>query len=318
MKDDSYLICPICGIHVKNLVSHLRRSHDNSLKDRKTVEERFPELKGTKMQITKFDKSKEYVCEICGKVYHRKNDIQNHMRLYHPEFYEKTINKTQPLLTCPICGKLVGNLKQHIKETHELQWDDFCRDYNWDIKLVKIITDEYRKKLSDNKKLYYKSEEGLKRKEKQSKIWKENNPSKDKELISKAIYSRTHNGNLPVRFEDMRGIKVQCEGNTFRSFNEFRFYVLCKKYNLNVKYEPSEYCVKWFNPNKKFYTTYLPDFYIENYGLVELKADKYEVKKSLNNIKYVSVQKVYDKMGIKYTITDIHNFFKNLNIELDY
>ena len=44
------------------------------------------------MQITKFDKSKEYICEICGKVYHRKNDIQNHMRTQHPEFYKKTIS----------------------------------------------------------------------------------------------------------------------------------------------------------------------------------------------------------------------------------
>lgn len=315
---EELLTCPICGLGVKNLVSHLRRSHDNSLKDRAAVEARFPELKGSKMQITKFDKSKEYVCEICGRVYHRKNDIQNHIRTSHPESYQKTIKTTQPQLTCPICNKSVGNLRQHVRESHELKWDDFCSQYNWDKTLVKIVTDEYRKKLSDNKKKYYASESGQERKRKQSKYWKENNPVYNPEMLSKSIYNRTKNGKLLVIAGDLRGIKVQCDGLTFRSFTEFEFYVLCLKYKFDVIYEPNNYCVKWFNEDKKFLTTYLPDFYIEGVGLIELKHDKYFAKKSKGQQKYIKVSKVYDKMKIPFGITCPDDFFRARNIELDF
>lgn len=319
LEEQQFLVCPICGAHVKNLISHIRRSHDNSIKNRQDFESRFPELKGSKLQITKFDKSKEFVCEVCGKVYHRKNDIQNHYRLKHPELFNKEeIIRNLPGQECPICGKTLGNLRQHVRESHDLQWEDFCEKYNWDIKKSKIVTDEYRKKLSNNKKLYYKSEAGQIRKEKQSKYWKENNPVYDPEKLSKSIYNRSKNGKLRVLSEDMRGIKVQYENNTFRSFNEFEFFILCKKYNLNIIYEPSNYSVKWLNEEKRFYTTYLPDFYIKDIGLIELKHSKYEVKRSLEALKYIKVKKVYEKLNIKYNITCISDFFKNIGIELDF
>ena len=316
---DNTLVCPICGQHVKNLISHIRRSHDNSIKNRRDFENKFPDLKGIKLQISKFDKSKEFVCEVCGKVYRRKNDIQNHYRTQHPELYKKTeIIYSLPSQECPICGKMLGNLRQHIRESHNLQWEDFCEKYNWDIKKSKIVTDEYRKKLSDNKKSFYQSEQGQERKKIQSKNWKENNPVYDPEKLSKSIYSRTKHGNLRVLTEDMGGIKVQYNGNTFRSFNEFEFYILCNKYNLNVTYEPNEYCVKWYNEEKGFFTTYLPDFYIENIGLIELKHSKYEVVRCQTKQKYIKVNKIYHKKNINYKITYIAEFFKNIGIELDF
>ena len=125
-----YLICPICRKHVKNLISHIRRSHDNNIKTRKDLENRFPELKGTKIQISKYDMSKEYICEYCGKIYQRLNDLQNHIKNHHPEHYQKTIMTKCPQQTCPICGKELGNLRQHVRETHELKWEDFCIQYN--------------------------------------------------------------------------------------------------------------------------------------------------------------------------------------------
>lgn len=316
---DNTLVCPICGQHVKNLLSHIRRIHDNSIKNRQDFENKFPELKGTKLQITEFDKSKEFVCEVCGKVYRRKNDIQNHYRTQHPELYKKTeIIHSLPSQECPICGKMLGNLRQHVRESHDLQWEYFCKEYNWDISKAKIVTDEYRKKLSDNKKLYYRSEAGQIRKEKQSKNWKENNPVYDPEKLSKSIYNRTKRGNLRVHIEDGIGIKVMYDGHTFRSFNEFEFYILCKKHNLNILYEPSEYSVKWYNEEKGFYTTYLPDFYIDNIGLIELKASRYDVKKSHEKPKYIKVKSIYNKINVNFTITCILDFFQTINIKINF
>ena len=114
---EEFITCPICNDKVKNIIRHLRGKHDRSLKDRATVESRFPELKGKKMQISNnyADKSKEFKCELCDKIYHRKNDIQNHIRTYHPENYKKQEHiKKCPTLTCPICNKESGNIHPHI------------------------------------------------------------------------------------------------------------------------------------------------------------------------------------------------------------
>ena len=319
MIEDDALICPICGIKVKNLISHIRRSHDNSIKNRIDFENRFPELKGCKLQITVFDTSKEFICPVCRKIYHRKNDLQNHIKNKHPDIYVKTSNPSSlPKIKCPICGKEVGNLKQHVRETHELEWMNFCQTYNWDVKLSKIITDEYRKKLSKNKKEYYRSERGLKRRQLQSQMWKDNNPIHDPEKLSKAIYNRTHNGNLKVATQDMRGIKVQCFGRTFRSFCEFEFYIICKMNNMIVSYEPCDYCIKWLNKERNFYSTYLPDFYIEGIGLIELKHTKKTVISSKNEEKYKTAEQIYNNLNIDYQITSIDMFCDKYNIKYNF
>lgn len=319
MIDEEKLTCPICGNEYNNLLSHIRRSHDNSIKDRGSFEDRFPELAGCKLQKTTiFDMSKSIFCPICGKEYHRNNDVQNHIRCNHPDNYTKYTKRKQPTLTCPICNEQRGNLRQHIRETHELNWEDFCKKYNWNVKDAKVITDEYRKKLSDNKKKYYNSERGQHRKELQSNRWKTNNPSHNPEYLSKSIWNRTHNGNLKCLLQDMRGIKIQCMDKTFRSFNEFKFFILCKHYGFSIDFEPKEYCVKWLNKEKNWYSTYLPDFYIDGIGLIELKNSKSTINKCITDQKYVSVKKIYDELNIPYNIIYIKEFFKQHNIKLDF
>lgn len=315
--EKDFIECPVCHEKVKNLIRHLRGNHDRSLKDREAIETAFPELIGCKLQITAFDTSKEYKCEFCDKVYRRKNDIQNHIRNQHPDHYCKTERKRKlPTIKCPICGKESGNMKQHIGDSHNMAWDDFCSEYNWDKQNVKIVTDEYRQSLSKNKKNYYNSDAGIERRKLQSKAWSENNPSKDRANISKAINSRAVHGAQSIESHSYYGIKVHYGGRSFRSFCEFEFYILCKLHNINVTYEPSNYCVKWFNKEKNFYTTYLPDFYIDDFGLIEIKCTNRDVRIAKENIKYKSVSSVYNSLAILYEITTPSMFFENRGITI--
>lgn len=317
---EDYLVCPICGKHVKNLISHIRRSHNNNIKNREDFEKKFPHLKGIKLQITKFDLSKDYVCKYCGKIYHRLNDLQNHIKRSHPDHYQKNIRTKCPLMKCPICGKEIGNMKQHIRETHELEWDNFCAQYDWDIKKVKTITEEYRKHLSENKIKYYQSIEGQKRKQKQSDFWRDpkNNPMCNADCLEKSMHNRATRGHYGVRTNDCRGIKVSCYGKTFRSFTEFKFFILCQKYGFNIEYEPKDYCVKWYSSQRDFYTTYIPDFILDGKFLIELKQDKIQVNRSEQTEKYQKVSLVYKAMNIDYQITCPKDFFSKQGISLDY
>jgi len=105
---------------------------------------------------------------------------------------------------------------------------------------------------------------------------------------------------------------------TFRSFCEFEFYIICILLKLDIKYEPNDYCVKWFNEPHNFYSTYLPDFYIDNIGLIELKHTKYAAQAAIRELKYQSVKTIYQQMDIEYRITYIEEFCKTLDVEYDY
>lgn len=316
--EKDFIECPVCHEKVKSLIRHLRGNHDRSLKNREAVEAAFPELIGHKLQVGLVtDTSVEIKCEFCDKVYHRKNDIQNHIRNCHPEHYCKTeCKKKLPTIKCPICGKESGNMKQHIGDSHDMLWDDFCNDYCWDKQNVKIVTDEYRKLLSKNKKQYYNSSAGIERRKLQSKIWSENNPSKDREKISKSISNRATRGNQSIESHSYYGIKVHCNNKSFRSFCEFEFYMLCKMHNIDAEYEPGKYCVKWFNKEKNFYTTYLPDFYIDGVGLIELKCTDRDVRIAKESDKYIAVGSVYKELAIEYDITTPAKFFNKSGIEI--
>lgn len=309
--------CPVCHIKVKNLIRHIRGKHDRSLSNREAIEKAFPELIGCKLQITSFDTSREYKCEFCEKVYHRLNDIQNHIRNHHPEHYHKIEHKKKlPTIACPICNKESGNLRQHVGDSHGLSWEDFCKEYNWDPTKVKVITDEYRQLLSNNKKQYYNSDAGIERRKLQSKVWSDNNPSKDREKISRAINNRAIHESQPIESNSCYGIKVHYNERSFRSFCEFEFYMLCKMHNIDAEYEPGKYCVKWFNKEKNFYTTYLPDFYIDRIGLIELKCTDRDVRIAKESDKYVAVGSVYKELAIEYNITTPAKFFNKSGIEI--
>jgi len=310
------IICPECGLEVKNLISHIR-IHHNEIKNKKTFFEYYPNYNG-KFQIDSRKKQK-CVCPICGKEYNYNNSLLLHIKNVHPDkydLYHKGDNRICAKLICPICGKNYTDIKQHIERMHDIKWESFCNQYNWDIKLTKYVSDEYRQHLSENKKIFYhNSLRGKELRKNQSEIWKYNNPAKDRKILEKAIYNRSYHNNIPT-FNN-RGIKIQYKNNTFRSLTEFIFYNICKINNLNIKYESNEYIVKYYNSSKKFITTYLPDFYIDNFGLIELKSLPREVKLAKDEEKYLKVSSIYKNLNIPYYILDLNSALKILNLDYE-
>lgn len=145
---------------------------------------------------------------------------------------------------------------------------------------------------------------------------RENNPVFKKGSIEKSIYSRAsrgHSNALGYAF----GTKVLYQGNTFRSWNEFLFYEVCRLHGVELEYEPNRFCVKWNKEegNTKFLSTYLPDFYSKEYGLIELKESAFTVRRCREEEKYVKVSKIYAKLNVPYEITFPTRFYKKIGIE---
>lgn len=303
LNNEDKLTCPVCGEKVFNLLGHIK-IHNPKIRSKKTFFEFFPDYKGKLM--VDCTKSHELKCPYCDKVYSKNNLLQLHIKNAHPEHYvkEEKIRKCAGLI-CPICGKKVSDMKQHIKSHDYYVWEDFCREFNWDIKLVKNITDEYRNNLSKNKKRFYQSERGLQLRQEQSVKWQINNPVSNPDILEKAIHSRTVNMNIP-NYGAM-GLHVTTDYASFRSFNEFIFDSICRLNNIIPIYESPEYAIKWFNSKKNFRTTYIPDFYIDGIGLIELKSTDKDALFSSTEEKYIKAKEIFDSLNIKYQICSLND-----------
>lgn len=305
-------ICPVCGKEYNTLLRHIR-IHNPEIHNKEDFYKIFPEYKGL-LHIDKREKH-SCPCEICGKVYDYQNSLALHYKKIHGIVKQETRKNAK--LICPICGKNYSDIKQHIEGKHLISWENFCNTYNWNKTLTKYISDEYRKKLSKNKIEFYKNtERGKELKELNSELWKtERNPSKNKNSKSKSIYSRATNGNW-ISENNYRGIKVIYNNKTFRSFNEFQFYILCIYFGKSIEYEPHEFVVQYYNEEKMFLTTYLPDFYIDN-QIIELKALPHDVNIANKSEKYNKVKTIYKNKQIKFSICTIRDALSLLGISCE-
>ena len=299
-----FLTCPECGKHYKSLLGHMKT---HGIIDGNEFREKYPDYNGPLHLDVR--KRSRHVCPECGKEYTLKNCLYAHIRLEHPVLYEiehssehSSGKRKCANLICPICNRNFSDIKQHINFNHRMDWMEFCNIYGWDEKLTKCVTDEYRRHLSENKKKFYDSDRGSKLKEIQSEKWSKYNPSKDRNTISKSIYNRTMNGRIPEL--NFRGINVRYCDTTFRSLNEFTFYILCLRMGMTPEYENTEYTVRYLNEKKKFITTYLPDFYIDGIGLIELKSSKIDKSVSIReqSEKFSKVSKIYNSKKIPFHI----------------
>ena len=304
------IICPKCKKEVGNLLIHYRCKHDKTVKSKLDFYKLYPEFTGKSLQIPYIVENKHLKCPYCFQEYKHNQALQAHIHGSHPNKFISSVQKPKLEFTCPICQKKLNNIREHANLTHNLEWKDFCEQYSWDESKGFYITDKHRENLSKNKRDFYQNtERGKELREIQSILSSTNNPSKDPKVKEKIMHSRALSTKIPNA--GFRGIKVSFNGMTFRSFNEFNFYVKCKQHNIELEFEPSQFIVKWFNPEKNFLTSYLPDFYEPSTNtVIELKSSKHDIELAKNDIKYKTVKPIYDKLCINYVISTYKDFLK--------
>lgn len=307
-------ICPVCGKEFNTLLRHIH-THNSDIHNKEDFYKAFPDYDGA-LHID-VRKKKDCTCELCGKTYDYNNSLILHYKNEHFDYYNDVYKKDKrknAMLVCPICGKNYADMKQHVEGKHLIAWDEFCNTYNWNIKLTKYISEEYRKNLSENKTNFYRNtERGAELKHLNSEIWKtEKNPSKNRKSMKKAMYSRA-TGNKWIPVYNYRGIKVQYKDMTFRSFTEFQFYILCLHFNKPIKYEPHEFVVQYYNEEKMFLTSYLPDFFVDD-QVIELKSAPHEVCMANKAEKYIKIKNVYRSKHIKFIISSIEEALSLIGI----
>jgi hypothetical protein len=187
-------------------------------------------------------------------------------------------------MECKICGQHKNSLRQHISIKHkEYTWESYCNEFNHDPKRGRLMPETQKKLLSENKKKFYaNTERGRELRNKQSKIWSENNPASKPEnrtKLSKYAIARLKDNNFSVH---SRGIKIITDNYTTRSMTEFKVLLMLKNNNIKFEYEPNS--IKYINNNIEKY--YLPDFKVGD-EYFELKSDLY----NLDYSKYAAVVK---------------------------
>lgn len=324
MHDES-IECPYCKKEFSELLKHLRFKHNISRKD---FENEYPLIP---LSISKVKcKKGTFKCPYCEKIYELNNSLMLHIKINHnSEFLkmkEKEKKDTSFYFKCPICDKSVANIRQHANETHNLKWNVFCEKYNWDLKDSYIFSQEHRETLSKNKKHYYnETDEGLKRKIKQSELF-----SGDKNVacnpdvklkISKTAIKRMKENKI---FNKSYGISVNFKFNNeyyrTRSFEEFKVLFILLKNNIKFNYE--SYTIKY--PYKGSIKRYLCNLEIDG-EFFEIKSDlkrfdkeKYEIIKNEflkqnKNFYVVTLNSLKEKFKLKESYNIIDECKKLLN-----
>jgi hypothetical protein len=193
------------------------------------------------------------------------------MKHYKHKYDLKTV-------TCKICGQEKNSLRQHISRSHkEWTWEKYCDEFNYDPKMGRIMPEETKKLLSENKKRFYReTARGKELRDRQSIEWSKNNPATwehNKVKLSAAAIKRLQNDDDNFgNGHSCRGMKCITDTFTTRSFNEYKVIMTLKENNIEFEYEP--HTIKYSVGDKV--RTYLPDLLI-NGEYYELKADLYNL-----------------------------------------
>lgn len=312
--------CPLCGKECKNILSHYK-IHDPYI-DTNHFLELYPNWSDKFQEDLR--KPVNIKCEVCGKVFKFKNGYSCHVKKLHPILWEKIkLSKVEKLnakldkygQVCAICGNKVMDLKQHTLRAHKIEWDEYCKKYEHDPSLTKIVGEEYRENLSKNKKKYYSSEEGIKRRKVQSIMYSgDNNPIHIDGAKEKAIFNRSVHGGIPNT--SIKGIKCFYDkiNRYTRSFEELKMLVFLDMNGIKYEYEPKS-VVKYYSVEHDFISTYLPDFYINDcYYELKTEQDYNRIYKDIKNTKYEEIMKAYKKLQYNFKIITIDRFAKEYNM----
>ena len=319
------LTCPLCGkTNLKNILAHYK------IHVRTITREKFLELYPEWDQPFQYDNRKrdEYKCPYCDKIFVLNNALHAHIRTIHKEEWEhikeEHIHKEEEKKQlkgqqCKICNEIKIDLKQHVEIKHNIEWSSYCEQYDHDITLTKIVDEKYRKLLSENKKKFYnETENGKLLRRIQSEKWKgENNIVYKDGVMEKSMYSRSQHGLIPNT--SVRGIHCWYKNidRTTRSYEELKFIIMLEMNNISYEYEP-EFILKYWNSEKSFITSYLPDFCIGG-KYYELKVLKEQIKilNDIESTKYYEIVKAFNKINVEFEIISIESFSAENNISID-
>lgn len=305
--------CPLCKDSFKEMARHIKKKHNMPVNDFKI---KFPLL--PLKVVSSISKKEISECHLCNCVYKAKNALGLHYKNKHPEYFEemKKGEKMYKHFECPICNKETNTIRQHIVDGHNMTWESFCTNYNWNIKDSKYVSDEYRKKLSKNKKTYYASEEGIARKKVQSEnMLGDKNQARRPEVrskISKTAIKRMEDNPFFMR---SYGIKFKFNNDDkryfCRSFEELKLVHSLIVNDIEFVYEKTRIKYKMEDDVLR---TYVLDF--------EIDGIYYELKSSLSlsdkdEKKYTYVNKSLSAIDSKLEIVTIKELSKKLNFEID-
>lgn len=229
---------------------------------------------------------------------------------------------------CPICGLHIKDMGAHIKNVHNIRWDDFTALYNWDGPKV-YFSKSYRQNLSKNKKHFYNETEkgALAKKELSEKYSGDKNPAcrdevrlkisksrlgqymsiKNKQNISKSTTSGLYSDDARsygYTFWTLAGDREIM----FRSKCEYLIYIMFNYYHMDVKHEP--YKIEYFDPDAEFTRHYIVDYVYKN-RLFEVKP---KISDFTKDIKYNLVQNQLSKVNKKLEVLTPSNFLEVFNI----
>lgn len=307
------LICPLCGEKRDGLLQHLMYEHRLT---RNEIKKKYPTLK-----LQNDNRKKEnLICEHCGKLFSYQTNLKTHIKKIHPEFYVEKKEEKQNIkrLECKICKKKIANLSQHIFLTHNIEWDDYCKKYNYSGPKM-IMSEKHKQSLSEQKLKFYKSERGIKWREWNSERYSgENNPAckpETKKKISDSAIKRTQESNNPF-FSNSFGIQFNFQYNNVkyrtRSFEEFKCVFTLLENNITFKYE--NFVLKYRN-EKNEEKNYLIDLFI-NDTYVEIKGDSEKnILKMYENCKYKEAKRNLNNYDKKYYIFNYNLMCEYLNIK---
>lgn len=317
--------CPLCNLEVTNILAHYK-VHDYNIKTKEDFLRIYPEWTDSMQVDTR--KIGKHICPICKKEYKFKNGLSVHIKKLHPELWDKLIQAKNTALQekekksgqiCSICNKTVFDLKQHVERKHGILWEKYCETYNHDISLTKIVDNEYRLRLSKNKKYFYnETERGKELKREQSIKWTgPKNIIYNSDILEKAINTRSKNGKIPNK--SYRGIHCYYTliDKYTRSFEELKFIIFLELNNISFIYEPST-VLKYYNKEKNFVSSYLPDFCI-NSKYYELKTES-EYERCFNNIENTKYNEIINSFALskkQFEITTINKFASAFNLMYD-
>lgn len=299
------LICPYCNKKFNSLYRHITLTHNI---DFSKFKEDYP---NSPLQIYIRKNEFHSVCECCGKEFDRKNLYILHLKYCDYKKYLELKKARTYGYECQICHNLFIDLKQHLNIKHNLEFKDYCETYNWDIEKSKFITNEYRKKLSENKKHFYnETKRGKELKRTQSDNMSGNkNMACRNEIRSKISLSAIKRIKENPFFINSYGIRVKYDKYSVRSFEEFKVLYLLLKNKVEFGYE--NFSIKYLLDDKT--KNYLVDFTIN--------GNYYEIKSTFKNIdfeKYNTIKEEFKKKNLNFEIVTYDILKEKLNLIEDY